>query len=354
VRVTKILFATASIGISAGIGLASSAPAHAGTQLPGQGAQAVPYAIGPTAQRAALAFWTPARMEAATAVARVPGMSVPAAHLAPRAPAARPRDWAPAFDADPRVPGSAFGLPRPASSAQPRVPVFHSEPRAPAAPKGTPTAVPFDGVPTVGALFFTTGSAKHFCTASVTDSQSGDIVLTAAHCVYGSSYATNVAYVPMYHNGARPHGTWPVTSITVAAGWRAGHDPDLDFAFLEVAAVKGHSIQSVTQGLALGLDGGYAMPVQVVGYNDADNEPVHCLTQSFEFRPGQLEFFCHDYWDGTSGGPWITGFSGRTGTGIVQGVIGGYQQGGLYEWASYSPYFGSQLAALFILAQRDR
>ena len=293
-------------------------------------------------------------MEAATAVARVPGMSVPAAHLAPRAPAARPRDWAPAFDADPRVPGSAFGLPRPASSAQPRVPVFHSEPRAPAAPKGTPTAVPFDGVPTVGALFFTTGSAKHFCTASVTDSQSGDIVLTAAHCVYGSSYATNVAYVPMYHNGARPHGTWPVTSITVAAGWRAGHDPDLDFAFLEVAAVKGHSIQSVTQGLALGLDGGYAMPVQVVGYNDADNEPVHCLTQSFEFRPGQLEFFCHDYWDGTSGGPWITGFSGRTGTGIVQGVIGGYQQGGLYEWASYSPYFGSQLAALFILAQRDR
>jgi hypothetical protein len=158
----------------------------------------------------------------------------------------------------------------------------------------------------------------------------------------------------MYHNGARPHGTWPVTSITVAPGWRTEHNPDLDFAFLKVATVRGHSIQSVTRGLALGLEGSYAMAVQVVGYNDADSRPVHCLTQSFEFRPGQLEFYCHDYWNGTSGGPWITDFSSRTGAGTVRGVIGGYQLGGLYEWASFSPYFGSQLAALFALAQRAR
>jgi V8-like Glu-specific endopeptidase len=312
----KILFATASIGISAGIGVVASTPAHAGTLIPDRGAQAVTYAIGPAAQRAALAFWTPARMEAATSVSQT---------------------------------ATAQGtLPRT------RVPVSHSEPEMPAAPKGTPTAVHFDGVPTVGALFFTTGTARHFCTASVTDSQRGDLVLTAAHCVYGSSYAANIAYVPMYHNGARPHGTWPVTSITVGAGWRTGHNPDLDFAFLKVAAVRGRSIQSVTNGLALGLDGSYAMAVQVVGYNDADSQPVHCLTRSFEFQPGQLEFYCHDYWDGTSGGPWIADFSSRTGTGTVHGLIGGYQQGGLYEWASYSPYFGSELAALFALAQRAR
>ena len=91
-----------------------------------------------------------------------------------------------------------------------------------------------------------------------------------------------------------------------------------------------------------------------VGLNDTDDQPVRCPTVSFEFRPGQLEFYCHDYWDGTSGGPWITGFSTRTGTGTVHGIIGGYQQGGRYEWASYSPYFGPQLAALFALAQRDR
>jgi hypothetical protein len=316
VRVAKILFATASIGISAGIGLAGGTPAHAGSPVPGSGTPAVTHAIGSTAQREALAFWTPARMQEATAVSRM---------------AVTPRT-------------------SPTTSA----PVSHAEPRVPTAPKGTPTAVHFHGVPTVGALFFTTGSAKHFCTASVTDSRPGDVVLTAAHCVYGRSYATNIAYVPMYHNGTRPDGTWPVTSITVAAGWRAKHDPDLDFAFLKVASVRGHSVQAVTRGLALGLNGSYAMAIQVVGYNDSDSQPVHCLTRSFEFRPGQLEFYCHDYWDGTSGGPWITGFSTRTGTGTVHGVIGGYQQGGLYEWASFSPYFGSRLAALFSLVQRVR
>jgi len=307
-----------SIGISAGIGVVADPPADAGTPVPASGGQAATYAIGSMAQRAALAFWTPTRMKEATAVSRVA--------ISPAAPPATP----------------------PATS----VPASRAKPRMLAAPKGTPTAVHFDGVPTVGALFFTTGSVKHFCTASVTDSRPRDLVLTAAHCVYGSRYATNIAYVPMYHNGARPHGTWPVTSITVAARWRTEHDPDLDFAFLKVASVRGHPVQSVTKGLALGVNGSYAMAIQVVGYNDGDSQPVHCLTESFEFRPGQLEFYCHDYWDGTSGGPWISDFGSRTGTGIVHGVIGGYQQGGLYEWASFSPYFGSQLAALFTLAQR--
>jgi len=316
VRVAKILLAAAGISISAGIGLVAGTSADAGASAPGNSGQAASYAIGSTAQREALAFWTPARMEEATAISRV--AVVPVTHPTTRAPVTR------------------------------------AERRGTAAPRGTPTAVHFDGVPTVGALFFTTGTAKHFCTASVTDSRPRDLVLTAAHCVYGSRYATNIAYVPMYHDGARPHGTWPVTSITVAAGWRAGHDPDLDFAFLKVARVSGHPVQSVTRGLALGLGGRYVMAVQVVGYNDSDSQPVHCLTQSFEFRPGQLEFYCHDYWDGTSGGPWISDFSSRTGTGTVRGVIGGYQQGGLYEWASFSPYFGSQLAALFALAQRAR
>jgi hypothetical protein len=68
--------------------------------------------------------------------------------------------------------------------------------------------------------------------------------------------------------------------------------------------------------------------------------PVRCATRSFEFEPDQMEFYCHDYWDGTSGVPWITGYHGKTGTGAVVGVIGGYKEGGDYEWASYSAYFG--------------
>jgi V8-like Glu-specific endopeptidase len=215
------------------------------------------------------------------------------------------------------------------------------------APRGTPTAATFTGVSTVGALFYTTGSQKHFCTASVIDSAARDIVLTAAHCVYSTSYASNVAYVPDYHSGTRPLGTWAVRAITVAAGWRAVHNPNLDVAFLATAPRGGKHVQAVTGGLALGLNSAYGQAIQVIGYNDSDDLPVRCPTRSFEFRPGQLEFYCHDYRSGSSGGPWITGLNPRTGTGVVRGVIGGYEHGGYYEWASYSAYFGAQVAALF-------
>lgn len=35
----------------------------------------------------------------------------------------------------------------------------------------------------------------------------------------------------------------------------------------------------------------------------------------------------------------------------MHGVIGGYEQGGYYEWASYSSYFGPHLASLFLAAE---
>jgi hypothetical protein len=53
-----------------------------------------------------------------------------------------------------------------------------------------------------------------------------------------------------------------------------------------------------------------------------------------------MEFYCNDFQDGTSGGPWIVGFNGHSGTGVVFGGIGGYEEVGDYPWASYSVYFG--------------
>jgi V8-like Glu-specific endopeptidase len=216
------------------------------------------------------------------------------------------------------------------------------------APKGTPTAKTFGGVPTVGALFSTTGGKGHFCTASVVDSPAGDLVITAAHCVYSKGgYATNVEYVPAYHDGEHPYGAWVVRKITVASGWQQSQNPDLDVAFLAVGPAGGARIQARTGGLTLGTGRGYTEAIEPVGYNNSDDEPVRCLTHSFEFQTGQLEFFCHDFQNGTSGGPWIAGFNPSMGTGTVIGVIGGYEQGGDYDWASYSSYFGSAVRSLF-------
>jgi V8-like Glu-specific endopeptidase len=231
------------------------------------------------------------------------------------------------------------------------------ESATPASPSGRapiPNPVHFNGVPTVGALFFTTGTRSHFCTASVVDSPHGDIVLTAAHCVYDNSYATNIAYVPEWHNGINPYGTWAVTSITVASGWISSQDPNLDFAFLTVAPPgKGKlPIQRVTGGLQLGVNTGFNHKFYVIGYNTSDSGPVGCATTSGKFEPTQMQFYCNDYQDGTSGGPWILDFNPATGGGIVFGDIGGYETGGDYPYRSYSPYYSSSILRLFQQAER--
>ena len=224
----------------------------------------------------------------------------------------------------------------------------------PTPPPGTPDSVHFNGVPTVGALFFTTGTQAHFCTASVVDSATLDLLLTAAHCVYGSSGpATNVVYVPQWHQGVSPYGAWPVKTITVASGWRQSENTDLDFAFLAVTPPAGvhKPIQLVTGGLKLGINTAYSQPITPIGYNNTDDQPIRCATRSLKFEPTQIEFYCNNYQDGTSGGPWITHFNPKTGTGTVIGEIGGYEQGGDYAWQSFSPYYSWSILRLFVQAE---
>ena len=291
-------------------GLATGGPATAAARS-GPAPGAAVHTVGAAAQSAAGSYWTPARMATATPLTSA------------QAPAAGPEHAA-------------------ASTPQP--------------PPGTPDPTYFNGVPTVGALFFTTGSQAHFCTASVVDSATLNLVLTAAHCVYGSGYATNIAYVPEWHSGVSPYGAWPVRSITVASGWQQSQDPDLDFAFLKVAPPSGkrRPVQLVTGGLLLGINAGYSHPVYVIGYNNTDSQPIGCATKSFEFEPTQIEFYCNNFWDGTSGGPWITHFNPATGTGVVIGDIGGYEQGGDYPWASYSDYYTWPTLRLYLQAEASQ
>jgi hypothetical protein len=304
----------------AGASAVDARAVHAGAAGP---ATAVAYQVSEAAQRRALVYWTPRRMQAAT-------------------PTALPRSlMRTAYPAVNRTP------------AQPGQPAHSRASSEIIAPKGTPRAVPFSGSPTTGVLFYTTGGKGHFCTASVVDSTARDLALTAAHCVYWEGLATNIEYVPGYHDGKQPYGVWPVRTITVASRWKASRDPDLDVAFLTLASAGGRQVQARTGGLTIGFTHWYREKIEVIGDNDSDAEPVRCATKSFRFRTGQMEFYCHGFWTGTSGGPWIIGYNAKNGTGTVFGVIGGYELGGDYEWASYSAYFGSATRILYQQVERQ-
>jgi len=213
------------------------------------------------------------------------------------------------------------------------------------------TARPFDGMHAVGALFRdVSGRLRHFCTAAVVRSRRGDLLITAAHCLDGkvspAGTVADVRFAPGFHGHAFPYGMLAVTYEYVDSNWHRYHDPDDDVAFL----VVGRSIEKSTGAETLATGQKMPRPVQVIGYPDSTSNPVTCMAPAryFYTRPYvQLIFRCGGYTDGTSGGPFLDYVGGRTETGDVVGVIGGYQEGGYYPDISYSPRFLANVAALY-------
>jgi V8-like Glu-specific endopeptidase len=207
----------------------------------------------------------------------------------------------------------------------------------------------FTGTPPVGALFTTSAGKlnQHFCTAAVVDSPSGDLVITAAHCVSGAT--DTLDFVPGYNQGSAPYGAWTVTKVYVDQAWSSSSSQDDDFAFLRVSK-PGSSVpvENVTGAERLDTNTPASRElVQVIGYPNATNQPVTCQNPIKQPMADQLEFDCDGYTDGTSGGPFLSDVDQASGQGLVIGVIGGYQQGGDVPQVSYSAMLGANAAALY-------
>jgi V8-like Glu-specific endopeptidase len=221
--------------------------------------------------------------------------------------------------------------------------------RAASAPHSSRPAWRIAGItsPTVGALFTDPESADHGCTGSVVASPKGNVVLTAAHCVTDS--ISGARFVPAYHDGIAPFGTWIVQRSEVDDRWTEGGDPEGDVAFLTVTPAPGNrsaaSVQSVVGANVLAEAPEPGDEIVVTGYGVDDARPVECETLTY--RTGKWPSFdCDGFVTGTSGSPWIVDFDPDTGTGLVAGIIGGLEQGGSTEHTSYSPIFDEQVTAL--------
>lgn len=214
----------------------------------------------------------------------------------------------------------------------------------------SPEAAPFDGLPQVGALFHGAwNSESHFCTASVVDSPSGDVIATAAHCLSGD--AKDLEFVPMYHDGQAPYGAWKVTGAYISQRWVQHQDPQADFAFLTLSPQDIHgkkrTVQSVVGGDPLVIENHLPRWTVVVGYPAGlGGQPLICLNQTVA-RDGYPSFRCGGFVDGTSGGPWLADYNAQTGRGDLYGVTGGKHQGGCVNWVSYSSNFNADTKAVY-------
>ncbi len=221
----------------------------------------------------------------------------------------------------------------------------------PPAPPGTPTATASAGTSTVGPLFRGAITGRHGCTASVIDSPTRDLILTAAHCVSGT--AAGWLFAPGYDNGATPYGVWTVTAAYVAPSWLTSQDPRHDYAILRVARQQRGNrtvgVESVTGGNLLSVAPWPGTSITDVAYNGGVGGAAITCTVPVYYTSGYPSFNCHGYVGGSSGSPWLVTVAGHQ-LHVVAGVIGGLHQGGCYEYTSYSAPFTLDIYALLARA----
>lgn len=228
-----------------------------------------------------------------------------------------------------------------------------------------PAAAGFDGIPSVGTVYFVGQDlATHSCTASVVHSPRGNLLLTAGHCGLDDKRA----FVPQYRANQpaarQPYGIWAVDRVfRDPRRTDFGPGSDLDFAFATVKPDKrGRQLESVTGANRLTRTPGYTNAVTVIGYPHSksvpEDRPVECRTTTTPL-PGyrQMRMECAGFYGGTSGSPWITDFDGATKTGNVVGTLGGWNGGGLLNGSdriSFSPLFGDEAFTLYDDAVNNR
>lgn len=178
------------------------------------------------------------------------------------------------------------------------------------------------------------------CTATVVGSDSGQVVVTAAHCVFvpetdvfnggysmlsDPGWVEGLEFIPGRVGDDAPLGVWPVERVWVDRQWQQTGDPAFDVAFLRIAEVEGQTVAEVagSQGIRFGSS---ATSVTALGYPTMapfDGTTLrYCSTDDaaadLNYR-GALGMDCA-MTQGASGGPWLAGFDRADGTGTVVAV----------------------------------
>ncbi|KHO00456.1 benzoate 4-monooxygenase cytochrome P450 [Metarhizium album ARSEF 1941] len=216
------------------------------------------------------------------------------------------------------------------------------------------SAIPFEGIPSLGVLY-TEDASHHICSAAVVNSKTKNLILTAAHCVHGDG--THLRFAPGYRDGLTPYGTFPVTGAFVDKKWNKDSSVKHDFAILTVGntIINGTSVpvQNITGGNPIKYRASHRSVVHVMSYNNHEPRPVRCHVSTYKGPHSNLAFNCRSFKGGSSGGPMLVDYNPNKKLGRIIGTIGGFQSGGCTEKTSYSPYFSFGLRRVFLKAMNE-
>ncbi|GHF28848.1 peptidase [Streptomyces mashuensis] len=320
---------TAGALLAAGTLLATAAATAPAGAAPAPGPAAGPAASPPLAASAAAQqrvrdYWTPERMRSATP------LDLPA----PRAGTA----------AAPRHQGATATV----------------APTAPTAPAPELRSFPQPGGPwtgggaivkTSGRVFFTFNGRNASCSGDAVTSANGSTVLTAGHCVkYQGSWHTNWTFVPGYHDGQTPYGTWTASKTLTTPQWEASEEMNYDVGAAVVGTLDGKRLTDVVGGQGVQFNGAYNEDMYAFGFPAASpydgTKLIHCSGRSSkDFLLTQDHGLGCNMTGGSSGGPWFASFDEAGGTGLQASVNSfGYT---FLPNRMFGPYFGDEVKALY-------
>jgi V8-like Glu-specific endopeptidase len=338
----------------------AGAGAAAGHGRPAPVRHAVAVTVGQQAR--VRRYWTPARMEHATALR--PGRP----HAATKAVPAASHRQAPAGSHRQARAGAARqartrrALLSAALVVQPRA-ALRPQARRQLAATANGALWNHGGAVarTTGKVFFTLGSHDYVCSGSTVASANAAVVVTAGHCVKDGtgSWAANWTFVPGYANGKAPYGAYTARRFYVARQWstHASNDYDVAFITLNQATVGGTRIAAVREVGGQGIEFG-SQPARENAFGYPADPPYNGQKLAYcsgTVRPDPYQWTTDTglrcaMTAGSSGGPWLSSFNQAAGTGIIASVSS-------FKYSTnsqilYGPALGSTAQALYQAAER--
>jgi hypothetical protein len=213
---------------------------------------------------------------------------------------------------------------------------------------------------TVGKLYFDTPGGPSECTASVVASANRSLIWTAGHCVSDGNghWYSNWLFVPDYHNGSWPLGSWVWKSVSTPTGYINGGDSNRDLAAITLWDRQGTKVANVTGYQGYKFNSGYDWTAYEFGY-PYDTHPSrtgitgqdlrYCIGRTWRpgwwpFQPDQQAIHC-DQGHGASGGPWLDDLQLSRGWGYLIGNVSYHPDDNSDE--ERSPHFGDAAVNIY-------
>lgn len=208
---------------------------------------------------------------------------------------------------------------------------------------------------TAGRVFFNYQGQPASCSGNAVTSNNRSTVMTAGHCVrMDGAWHTAWVFVPGYHNGNDPHGTWTAAQLLATPQWVGSENMNHDIGAAVVNPLNGQRLTDVVggQGIAFNQPRGQAM--YSFGYPAASpyggEELIYCSGNAFnDFLLSTAIGLTCNMTGGASGGPWFLNFDESTGLG-VQNSVNSFKYVFFPNWM-FGPYFGNSAQDLYQTAQ---